>query len=227
MQDWTLNAARTTLISQNKEGLVSLPGSCPSFPETVLFSTERLTNTSLYSGYLAIYLIGMGAGLFVLPPDPSFFYRSRSIRRSDSVDEQEFKEKKIEKAWKEKPGKLMSVLGSLSVLWCSGYGISRWLGWEVSRRLVRLSLISLSFALFSSNTDYFILCAGESSLRSVDRLLQHILPVCLSDPAYLGSISLAEWEITCADDFRSDQSEWTCGISSSTLSSGFDHREEL
>jgi phosphatidylinositol glycan class W len=108
-----LTAARTTIITQNKEGLISLPG------------------------YLSIYLTGIGTGIFVLPPDPSFFYRLHSLKRNDTEEEQELKEKKKEKSWIEKPGKLVSVLGSYAILWCVGYGIVRGMGWEVSRRLVR------------------------------------------------------------------------------------------
>ncbi|GAA5867727.1 hypothetical protein JCM3774_003393 [Rhodotorula dairenensis] len=49
LQTWGLTAERTGLLSQNKEGLVSIPG------------------------YLSIYLVGVATGLYTLPPTPTFF----------------------------------------------------------------------------------------------------------------------------------------------------------
>ncbi|KAH9944887.1 GWT1-domain-containing protein [Amylocystis lapponica] len=48
---FVLNAPRTSLISANKEGLISLPG------------------------YLAVHLLGLSTGTLVLPPSPSYFRR--------------------------------------------------------------------------------------------------------------------------------------------------------
>ncbi|EDR10435.1 uncharacterized protein LACBIDRAFT_152132, partial [Laccaria bicolor S238N-H82] len=51
LESYILTAPRTSIISANKEGIVSL------------------------SGYLAIHLLGLSAGTLVLPPSPSFFRR--------------------------------------------------------------------------------------------------------------------------------------------------------
>ena len=86
------------MISMNKEGLVSLPG------------------------YAAIFMLGVDAGLFILPPDPYFVERVTAAKRV-----------KLDP----KPGKLATVLGSWSVLWWIVYLVLSKLGFLVSRRTVR------------------------------------------------------------------------------------------
>ncbi|KAN0064484.1 Glucosaminyl phosphatidylinositol (GlcN-PI) nositol acylation protein [Thecaphora frezii] len=102
LEAWALSStlARDTLVRQNKEGIASLPG------------------------YLAIFLLGLDLGHYVLPLDPYFAYR-RLRQRS----------------MKPKPGKLAMVLASLSVLWWSGYGVACLVGLETSRRLANLSYV--------------------------------------------------------------------------------------
>jgi glucosaminylphosphatidylinositol acyltransferase len=53
LQTWTLSSDRNqdSIISQNKEGIVSFPG------------------------YLSIFVIGFSIGITTFPPDPYFFYR--------------------------------------------------------------------------------------------------------------------------------------------------------
>ncbi|KAH6903282.1 GPI-anchored wall transfer protein 1 [Coprinopsis sp. MPI-PUGE-AT-0042] len=59
LKEYVLSAPRTSIVSQNKEGLVSL------------------------TGYLAIHILGLSAGTMVLPPSPSFFRRRQSGATSD------------------------------------------------------------------------------------------------------------------------------------------------
>lgn len=95
---WTTSntVPRTTLIAQNKEGLVSLPG------------------------YLALFLLGMGLGHYVLPRDPYLAYRRPSQSRG-----------------KEKTDKLAMLLASFSILWWAAfYIVTLLLKGTVSRRLV-------------------------------------------------------------------------------------------
>lgn len=70
--DYILHAPRTTILSANKEGLLSLPG------------------------YLSLHILGLATGTTTLPPSPSFFRRQQHSldkretrkKRDDSDDEQ-------------------------------------------------------------------------------------------------------------------------------------------
>ncbi|KAK4052178.1 Glucosaminyl phosphatidylinositol (GlcN-PI) nositol acylation protein [Microbotryomycetes sp. JL201] len=128
---WALDAARTTIWSHNKEGLVSLPG------------------------YLAIFLLGTGTGLYTLPPDPSFYQiiHQRLPRTSTPEQRQKFSDKQ-RKIWQMKPGKLANVLGSYAVLWWVLYGGLRWLGLPVSRRIANLPYVVWTAAF---NTSFLFL----------------------------------------------------------------------
>ncbi|GAA5872551.1 hypothetical protein JCM8547_006941 [Rhodosporidiobolus lusitaniae] len=121
LQTWTLEAERTGLVSQNKEGLVS------------------------FVGYLAIYLLGLASGLYVLPPSPSFFSvqsKSKSLPPSASAETKRLIELKRSKAWTSKPGKLANLLGSYAVVWWTVFwGVRGMVGGEVSRRLANLPYV--------------------------------------------------------------------------------------
>lgn len=120
LQEWTLDAARTDLISQNKEGIVSFPG------------------------YLAIHLLGLASGLYILPPDPYFFSIHHQSIPSDAPSEvrRKLEEKRSLKVWREKPGKLANLLGSYAIVWWVTYYLSiSFTGCQVSRRLANLPYV--------------------------------------------------------------------------------------
>lgn len=92
------------------------------------------------SGYLAIYLFGIATGIYVLPPNPTFFARiHKPVPANASKDAIREIEAKKQKAWKPKPKKLASVLGSYTIVWWSLFYILRFSGWTVSRRMVGTS----------------------------------------------------------------------------------------
>lgn len=53
--------------------------------------------------------------------------------------------------FKEKPGKLASVLGGYTIMWWSVYGGLKWAGWFVSRRMVCLTSSSIIFEKDQAN----------------------------------------------------------------------------
>ncbi|KAG0362616.1 GWT1-domain-containing protein [Gamsiella multidivaricata] len=113
LEDYIQNAPRVDIISMNKEGIFS------------------------FAGYLAIFLVGVDVGLYVLPNDPYFFMRRKSNKK------------------KAKKGKLAMILLSLAFLLVMGfitsYGI---LHIPVSRQMANLSYF---FWVITFNTGY-ILC---------------------------------------------------------------------
>ncbi|KAH9919571.1 GWT1-domain-containing protein [Fomitopsis serialis] len=137
LTDYVLNAPRTGLISQNKEGIVSL------------------------SGYLAVHLLGLSTGTLLLPPTPSYFRkrqqelaRARSPRRSahthdsdsesdDSTGPQRLRQTHASTVERRENDKTAIELCSYAVLWWVLLGGSKLLGIGdgVSRRLVNLQYI--------------------------------------------------------------------------------------
>ncbi|BGO89198.1 hypothetical protein NBRC10512_005968 [Rhodotorula toruloides] len=106
LQHWALEASRTTLISQNKEGIVSFPG------------------------YLSIYLLGLATGLYTLPPSPTFFsLHTHSPSDASSAEKREWERKREKSRTISKPGKLAEWIGSAAanlpyVLWTVAFNTS-------------------------------------------------------------------------------------------------------
>ncbi|KAF8584602.1 GWT1-domain-containing protein [Ramaria rubella] len=112
LQSWTLNAPRTNIIAQNKEGIVSLPG------------------------YLAIHVLGLLTGTIILPPSPSDFRRvQQNIRHETS--ERPSSSVKTTKSRSRQDVKAAIELCSYAVVWWTllGIGSLTGLGGGVSRRL--------------------------------------------------------------------------------------------
>lgn len=148
LQFWALTAARTSLVSMNKEGLVSLPG------------------------YLAIYLAGLSSGLYILPPDPYFYHTLHQRPRDRSEESKARLEAKRVKMWKDKPLKLAGVLGSWAFLWWIWFAFFRNLvGIHVSRRLANLPYV-LWIAAFNVS---FLSCYLAIDLLAKTNLLRRRL----------------------------------------------------
>lgn len=120
-------------VSSRKTRRVSSPSSVCS--PLSLPMRSQLTGPRV--GYLAIYILGIASGLYILPPDPAFFaVLYRPPPRHAAPQQVELKRNKV---WESKPGKLANLLGSYAVVWWTVFAVVRWAsGVEVSRRLVRV-----------------------------------------------------------------------------------------
>ena len=146
LKDYILFAPRNSLISANKEGIISLPGKknrkCRYFN----------LNLSFFPGYLAIQLLGLSVGTIILPPSPSFFRRQRKMlinkdskrRNSDPAAGNAH----LDIAAPRRTGKTATELCSFSIIWWSFLGLLRFYKVDgtwgpeggISRRMVKLSL---------------------------------------------------------------------------------------
>ncbi|KAL5514715.1 hypothetical protein ACEPAG_2031 [Sanghuangporus baumii] len=148
LQQYTLTAPRTGLLSANKEGLVSL------------------------SGYLAIHLLGLSVGTLIFPLSPSDFRRQQirlrlrlrgidsappsptttcSDNASATVDGQ--------KALKRQDDKTILELFSYAFLWWTCLTVCYWMntgGW-VSRRLANLPYVIWVAAYNTSFIMFYLL----------------------------------------------------------------------
>ncbi|ETW77608.1 hypothetical protein HETIRDRAFT_480289 [Heterobasidion irregulare TC 32-1] len=128
LSSYVLDAPRTGLISANKEGIVSL------------------------IGYLAIHLLGLSTGTFLLPPSPSHFRRrqqsnKRTKRRDSNAASQGANEAEKLTAFntaRRENDKTATVLFSYTAIWWALLGACMLIGvgGGVSRRMVNLPYIA-------------------------------------------------------------------------------------
>ncbi|KAG9093904.1 Glucosaminyl phosphatidylinositol (GlcN-PI) nositol acylation protein [Ceratobasidium sp. UAMH 11750] len=205
LQSWALGNDRTTLLSQNKEGIVS------------------------FVGYLALHLFGLAIGTLILPPSPSHFRRAvselsttgsntappsrapsparlqvdndlhmgRRPPTPDSSDDDEPRQRPApirisEQEEPRKRGKAAIELCSYAVVWWALFLIGSAVGdgtQGVSRRLVS----DVAFEPRISGADHqnraetmlataaytryisIMLCTGKYALRPVGRRIQHFV----------------------------------------------------
>lgn len=133
LQWFTLNAARSNLISANKEGLVSLTGK-----SSASWAGASQANV-LQPGYLAIHLLGLSVGTVLLPPSPSDFRRQQAhLRKQIQVGGSATQQIQHTKPLRRQDDKTAIELFSYSMLWwtCLGLCYVFAVGGGISRRLV-------------------------------------------------------------------------------------------
>ncbi|KAH9015069.1 GWT1-domain-containing protein [Lactarius hengduanensis] len=119
LASYVLDAPRQSLISANKEGLVSL------------------------TGYLAIHLLGLSTGTLVIPYSPSYFRRRQAAARKRRNSDAPARRVSMSMPHREND-KTATELFSYAVVYWTLFGISRYLhigGPDASRRLVNLPYI--------------------------------------------------------------------------------------
>jgi len=134
LMDYVIHAPRTTLISANKEGILSL------------------------TGYLSIHLIGLSMGTILLPPSPSFFRRLQQELQNEhgtasvtnepysgsESDDDTPSRRRPRMRFRRENDKTATELCSYAVVWwvVLGTASALGLGGGISRRMVNLPYVA-------------------------------------------------------------------------------------
>jgi phosphatidylinositol glycan class W len=140
LQKWVMGPDRTGLIGLNKEGIVSLPGqfACNGTQNSISRSTIDYIRSSPLPGYIAIYLLGIDLGHYILPPDPYYaFPAKKAALKEEQDDVPDYDSRGISKGQTERRREeLAMILVSYSIVWWVVLGVLWACGDRVSRRLV-------------------------------------------------------------------------------------------
>lgn len=87
-------------------------------------------------GYIAIYLLGIDIGHYILPPDPYFAFPEKPYVKEEE-DVPDYDSRGVEKGKAERrKEELGMILGSYAIIWWSLLAVVWLFGGRVSRRLV-------------------------------------------------------------------------------------------
>lgn len=169
-----LTAPRTGLVSANKEGITSLPG------------------------YISLFLFGVDAGLYALPPEPFWAYRPAG--------------KRFPAEEPPRVRKTLTVMATTAVGWWLALGALSLFGTSASTQVSRV-LVRLLIRKRTKSPDWLSnnFLAGESSLYLMGLCPEHLHPVDVLartgslDTALAGSTSLGAGtaNVRCGEQERS------------------------
>lgn len=163
LKEYIINAPRTSIVSANKEGIVSLLGTSHTVPFLPLLKDDL-------SGYLSIQLLGLSVGTMILPPSPSFFQRRKNALLEQDKDlKKQYDDntpsstspssrvKSFDLSAPRQTGKIATELCAYGILWWAFLGFLWLIGLEgkwgpeggISRRMVRLLISSPTLSLIN------------------------------------------------------------------------------
>ena len=165
-ENFVLTAPRTSLISANKEGIVSVTGPVLLIRFMSLFQSD---SCAPISGYVAIHLLGLSLGTIILPSSPSYFRRQQKAlqptrKRRDSNAGHPSQGKDLPFSSSRQTGKAATELASYAFIWWSLLGLARLcgIGNDVSRRMVCVRMVTAPMAshVVSRQRQIFLTSSG-------------------------------------------------------------------
>jgi hypothetical protein len=132
---------RDGLVALNKEGIISLAGECKSLCIVQLAILKTPSICVDLTGYIAIYLLGIDLGHYVLPPDPYQAFPERALvkEEEDAVPDYNSDGSALGREERRK-GELGMILVGYSFVWWGLLAVMWACGDQVSRRLVSIGI---------------------------------------------------------------------------------------